>query len=60
MKRTILNLAALAILFAGARYLHAEDAPVQQPVACCVSGLTGMRCCGEGVCYANPFYCVAL
>ncbi len=55
MKRTIINLAALAMVLGGARHLHATVAP---SAACCYPTFGSGKCCGT-TCSAGLFSCEA-
>ncbi len=57
MKRTVLNLAALAVVAAGAHHLHAQTASYAAETKCCTATF-GSRCCGV-TCQAGWFECTA-
>ncbi len=56
MKRTMLNVAALTVVLAGSRYLHAETAAGR---VCCTTGWFNVTCCGATSCSASLVACQA-
>ncbi len=62
MGRRILNLAALAIVCAGAAHLSSEPAAASVAISgeeyCCTAG-NGTTCCGNWFCYATEETCNA-
>lgn len=56
MKRTLLNAAALTVVLAGSRYLHAEMDTGQ---VCCKTGWFDVTCCGATYCSASLVACQA-
>ncbi len=57
MRRTLVNLAALAVIVAGARHLHGQTGSAASAGACCKTAF-GFTCCAA-YCYANALYCIA-